>query len=442
MAKTRIGDEYHLIYGDGGDGTYNTYMPDASVDDGDATVTVLNQNLFAPLQDSNVKLLLHFDGSDAATTTKDTSNSAHSPTMTGNAQLDTAQKQFGTSSMLVDGSADAVAIIDSPDWNPGAGDITFDFWLRLATLPSINTGPLLFSQVVDINNGIVCQFWTSGIGDITIRFAVVDATVVVVEMETGVLPLVVDTWYHIAVERDGSGANNWTLYVAGAVEANGTAAVTVPDLAASMVVNADGPLAESIDGWYDEFRIVKGSAEFGGAFTPATVAYGTDERESFRFIRRSVSLGGIIGDASNETVVTVDNTGALYLVAGNDPTNLTLTLADDGAVILTWDYDEFEQPARPTGFKVYERNGGSTVWTIENDVNANTVEPWGMGLSQFRWETPAHANGLSLLYTVRTYRTVASVDYEQVTDITVSGTADAAGPAGPTSMSYEDATPA
>ncbi len=50
------------------------------------------------------KLLLNFNGTDGATTTTDASPSAHTVSFEGNAQLDTAAKQFGTASLLLDGT--------------------------------------------------------------------------------------------------------------------------------------------------------------------------------------------------------------------------------------------------------------------------------------------------------------------------------------------------
>ena len=62
------------------------------------------------------KLLLNFDGTDGATTTTDASPSAHTVSFEGNAQLDTAAKQFGTASLLLDGTNDAVNIAADNDF--------------------------------------------------------------------------------------------------------------------------------------------------------------------------------------------------------------------------------------------------------------------------------------------------------------------------------------
>ena len=57
---------------------------------------------------NKVSLLLPFDGSDTATSTSDESDNSHTITFGGTAQLDTAQKKFGTASLLLDGDSDYV----------------------------------------------------------------------------------------------------------------------------------------------------------------------------------------------------------------------------------------------------------------------------------------------------------------------------------------------
>jgi len=57
-----------------------------------------------------ISLLLHFDGTDGATTTTDDGPDERTITLAGDAELDTAQKKFGTASLLLDGNGDLAAI--------------------------------------------------------------------------------------------------------------------------------------------------------------------------------------------------------------------------------------------------------------------------------------------------------------------------------------------
>jgi len=57
----------------------------------------------------------------------------HQITFHGNAQLDTAEKKFGTSSLYLDGNGDYLTIPDSSDWDvvgSSTDDWTIDFWVK------------------------------------------------------------------------------------------------------------------------------------------------------------------------------------------------------------------------------------------------------------------------------------------------------------------------
>ena len=66
---------------------------------------------------ASVVLLLHCNGADESTAFIDTSNSAHTITANGNAQVDTSEKKFGSGSLLLDGSNDSLSALDNIDWS-------------------------------------------------------------------------------------------------------------------------------------------------------------------------------------------------------------------------------------------------------------------------------------------------------------------------------------
>ena len=82
--------------------------------------------------DSNTRVLLHFDGADASTTMTDSNvgGAAHVWTAAGNAQIDTAQAQSGGASLLLDGTGDWVSTPDHADFAFGSGDFTIDCWFN------------------------------------------------------------------------------------------------------------------------------------------------------------------------------------------------------------------------------------------------------------------------------------------------------------------------
>lgn len=106
----------------------------------------------------NTKLLLHFDGADGATSTVDATGRHSTINFRGDAQLDTAQKKFGTSSLLLDGTGDYIDLPDSDDWDILGGAVTdewtVDFLFRFPVAPSGLNIWYFLSQYVDEDN-----FW-------------------------------------------------------------------------------------------------------------------------------------------------------------------------------------------------------------------------------------------------------------------------------------------
>lgn len=105
-----------------------------------------------PGLDSHTKLLLHLDGNDGATETTDASDNPHSITFVGTAQLDTAIKKWGSSSLLLDGNSDYLTIPDSADWDFYAHSTgyytTMDFWVKHNVL---DTPTVYWAQVENVS---------------------------------------------------------------------------------------------------------------------------------------------------------------------------------------------------------------------------------------------------------------------------------------------------
>src|SRR3990167_2708347 len=179
--------------------------------------------------DSYTKLLLLCDGVDSTTTFTD--EIGKTVTANGNAQIDTAQKKFGTASGLFDGTGDYLTLADSADWNFGAGDFTIDFWIRPNAIGSLQ---FLYEQELDGNNTIYISLLASGTLDFVSYVGGVlkgyysNATV----LSNG-------TWYHIAIVRNGT---TGYLFVNGSKnnssENTAFGSNTLPDLAVSLFIAA------------------------------------------------------------------------------------------------------------------------------------------------------------------------------------------------------------
>ena len=150
-------------------------------------------------------LMLHFDGADAAVATKDAATDK-AVTFVGTAQLDTAQSKFGGSSLLLDGDSDYVTLADSDDWNFGTGNFTIDFWVRFNDVTA-NTETIC-GQRVNAQNRWVFYFS----GDDTTIFFYAEIGEVAKAHYSGTWAPSVNTWYHLALVRNGTALN---IYVDG-----------------------------------------------------------------------------------------------------------------------------------------------------------------------------------------------------------------------------------
>jgi len=211
--------------------------------------------------DSFTKLLIHGDGADGSTTITDTSASSHVPVAAGHAQVDTAQKKFGTGSLLFDGTGDYVRVPNHADFNVGSGDWTMDYWVRFATadfmqyLGRINgNSPFQGWYMVKTAAGNLNWYTSSN----TLRLASSGGE------------LTTNNWHHIAID---SFSGTIRAYINGNSVASW--AGTVENFETDLIIGAwvaNG--GSSLNGWIEEFRWSKGISRYQGSnFTPPTSAY-------------------------------------------------------------------------------------------------------------------------------------------------------------------------
>ena len=222
---------------------------------------------------ADMKLLLHFDGTDASTTITDSSASAHSPTAVGNAQLDTAEKKFGTASGLFDGSGDYISIPDHADFDFSGGIWTVDGWFRTSSLAATQG---LWGHFSDADNYIYGSIETSG----AVKFYVVASGVAVVEVSTATGVISADTTYHIAFVENG---DSYYIFVNGVdVTSSGGTDTARPANYTGVFTVGSHTTTYFFNGWIDEFRVVKGSAVWTSNFTPSSTAYAGSASNSWK----------------------------------------------------------------------------------------------------------------------------------------------------------------
>lgn len=215
--------------------------------------------------DAYTVLLLHCDGADASTVFTDDSVSAHVMTANGNAQIDTAQKKFGTASGLFDSTStsDCLSTPDSDDWDFGAGDFTIDLWIR--PLSAIDNADIISQR----QGAIYCPFTILKLANTYVIYASSSGTSWDIALGTSLGTAVAGTWTHLAITRNG---NNWYCFNNGTLTASWVSALSF--MPSAEVLNIGGFGGFWFNGHIDEIRLSKGIARWITDFTPPTEPYG------------------------------------------------------------------------------------------------------------------------------------------------------------------------
>jgi len=236
---------------------------------------------FASGNDSDTVLLLHCNGTDESTTFTDDgggANCPHTVTAVGTAQIDTAQKVFGTGSGLFDGNSDYLTLVDSDDWYFGSGDFTVDSRVNMSALPGLDSSFYIVGQTdtaTDQRSWQIYVYTTSGgghgwafarssngEGGTTTTSTFADNTITT------------DTWYHIAVVRSG----NDLEFFRGGTQIGSTVDLTdftFHNSTVTLVIGSAYGGGAYFNGWIDELRISKGIARWTSDFTPYPKEYDT-----------------------------------------------------------------------------------------------------------------------------------------------------------------------
>ena len=206
-----------------------------------------------------VKLLLPFDGSNAATTTNDESNSTHSVTFAGGAQISTAESKFGGSSLYLNGdSGTKLTISQSSDFDFGTGDFTVEFWIKT----SLSNNDTQSRRIISFgdNNATRIQIFLSSDG---IDFY--DTSSVKVD---GDIDVADGNWHHVAFTRSGTSLKG---FVDGVQSGSTASNSTDYDNAAALTIGAYASTGLGrVVGYLEDLRITKGLARYTSAFTAPT----------------------------------------------------------------------------------------------------------------------------------------------------------------------------
>ena len=266
---------------------YDGYIDEYRVSKGIARyVGAFTPSTTAFTSDQYTKLLLHCDGADDGTTFTDSADSAPRHTITANGDVTNtrAVRKIGDSSIKFDGTGDYLSIPHSSDWDFGTGNYTVELWFKRASAAG-GTIEFLIDHDEGANYGWGMRFKS---GDDTIEWSDTSSNLSSTTAFT-------DTdWHHIAAVREGTGSNEFVLYVDGVAEATGTSTTDI-SLDESVTIGIRNSLANPFDGYMDEIRI-SNSARYTGTFTPQTTPFTADSNT--KLLIHSNWDGGLGADSS------------------------------------------------------------------------------------------------------------------------------------------------
>jgi len=183
----------------------------------------------------------------------------------GDAQLDTSEKKFGTASLRLDGTGDYASVQPQNDFGFGTGDFTVEAWVYADAIPATDQNIFDFRASVDTdvapvvytNNGSI-YYYTDSANRIT-----------------GAAAITATTWHHIALTREGT---NTKLFVDGTQVGSTYTDSNDYGSAKPLFIGAKHDGNDALAGNIDDFRVIKGEAEYTANFTAPTVnLYATPE---------------------------------------------------------------------------------------------------------------------------------------------------------------------
>ncbi len=319
------------------DSTGIATLTDCARDTSGEYVSTISTSVGEFTSDSDTQLLLHYDGSDASTTITDSSSNAVTLTAIGNAQLDTAEKKYGTASLLLDGSGDRVDSADSIfDAGFGTGDFTIEGWFRGNNFGSGHEH--MISKGGEGRLTANYEGWNFNInttGKIQFQYRPAASGPNTIELTSDSISHVNGTWYHFAVTRDGTDLYVYEDGVNKTSSGGSSSADITTDNAIDLKIGASGDNGGYTTGHLDEWRISTVCRYPGGTtFTPneITTVNATGNYVSTATVANaSVSKVGIVITYKNNAGTNALNTDIVAQVSADGGSNYsTVTLAAAG----------------------------------------------------------------------------------------------------------------
>jgi hypothetical protein len=321
-----IGNAGSTFIGASGTGTapINGYISNLRIVNGTALYTTPFVPPVAPFTNiSNTKLLLNATNANIYDATGENVIET-----VGNAQVSTAVKKWGDSSVAFDGTGDYLVI---PTTNApcqfGSQDFTIEAWIYSTTIGNqqmILSNRIAVSGTANFDLQIVSS---------RLRFGTTTTDLLV-----GTITLSSNTWYHVTVSRVSGTAR---MFINGVLDVSTTTSFNLSNNSITHV-GTNGtyaPTTYPFIGYIQDLRITKGVGRYQGTFTPPAAAFAYNQydisNQQWTPTNISVTAGTGQDNLADSPSDYGTDTGAGGQVRGNYATMNALRPSSYGAAILT-----------------------------------------------------------------------------------------------------------
>jgi hypothetical protein len=210
------------------------------------------------------------NGSTGAPGFNDESSHAHGTATVTTSTITTSLFKFGTSSAnFTTAPVSTVQFANSTDWNFGAGNFTIEGWMYPVTDGGTGTiisewqgaGNQLSWLVFVAMGGDKHLHWDTSTNGSTVNADIIGTTI-----------LVASTWYHFAIDFDGT---KYRMYINGVMDGSFSTPRTLFNSTAILTMGTSNGGGNALSGNLDEIRITKGVARYASdsGFTVPAAAF-------------------------------------------------------------------------------------------------------------------------------------------------------------------------
>ena len=227
--------------------------------------TVLAQGTIEAKEIVDGRLRLTFDGKTTGWVTN-LDRESKTISLSGNSQLSTAQKKFGTASLYLDGTGDYASISSTSDFGFGDGNFTVEGFFRFDDV----TGTKYLFDMRDDASTTAIAVYADG--------ANVKVSVAGSDIITGTDTLLANTFYHIAVARSNDGTK---LFINGSQDGSTYSDSNNYGTARPLYIGGEYDNTNLFTGYIDEVRVTNGLPRYLGSYTTPTAEFVGDPTTVF-----------------------------------------------------------------------------------------------------------------------------------------------------------------